>query len=149
MARLLGQHVSSWIVHPFRFFSVTIPCRPRFRCLARGDVAGGMLSRRFGSAALRHGQRIGCPQASRPSPTPELLPPEPPVDEEMVPGYKVEHYYPTHPGEVLEDMYQLNAKIGWGSSATVWLAHDIQRYPLCRRCTSVLHVVATDKPMPF
>ncbi|PNY23331.1 Protein kinase-like domain protein, partial [Tolypocladium capitatum] len=87
-------------------------------------VLSGMSSRRFGSAVFRLCQRRAC--GSRASPAPELLPLETPVDEERAPGYKPEHYYPANPGDIFENRYQLDVKIGWGSSSTVWLAHDIR-----------------------
>ena len=49
------------------------------------------------------------------------------VDEERVPYYKPEHFYPANPGDILDKRYELKAKVGWGSSSTVWLAHDISR----------------------
>ncbi|KAI2706405.1 hypothetical protein DTO012A7_5177 [Penicillium roqueforti] len=50
------------------------------------------------------------------------------VDEERCPNYIPQHYYPARPGEILGNNYQLLAKIGWGTSSTVWLARDITRY---------------------
>ncbi|TQN65561.1 Serine/threonine-protein kinase SRPK, partial [Colletotrichum shisoi] len=61
-------------------------------------------------------------------PNAKLLSPEILVDEERVPSYNSVHYYPANPGDVLENRYQLHAKIGWGSSSTVWLAQDIRRH---------------------
>ncbi|KAK0110001.1 hypothetical protein ONS95_002664 [Cadophora gregata] len=61
------------------------------------------------------------------SPLPELLPIGLPVNEENVPGYRPEFFYPANPGDVLNFRYELKAKIGWGSSSTVWLARDIRR----------------------
>lgn len=58
------------------------------------------------------------------SPVLESLPIETPVDEKM-PGYNAEHFFPTNPGDILEKRYKLDAKVGWGSTSTVWLAHDI------------------------
>jgi hypothetical protein len=49
------------------------------------------------------------------------------VDEENVPGYRPEYFYPANPGDVLSGRYELKAKIGWGSSSTVWLARDTHR----------------------
>ncbi|KJZ78142.1 hypothetical protein HIM_02180 [Hirsutella minnesotensis 3608] len=84
-----------------------------------------MSFRRLASNNL--GPRKGrLPESQVPS-APELLPLEYPVDEESVPGYKPELYYPANPGDTLENMYRLEAKIGWGSSSTVWLARDIRR----------------------
>lgn len=67
------------------------------------------------------------PLGSRSSPVPESLPLGVPVDEENIPGYKPEIFYPANPGDVLNCRYELKAKIGWGSSSTVWLARDTRR----------------------
>ncbi|CAG8027706.1 unnamed protein product [Penicillium nalgiovense] len=49
------------------------------------------------------------------------------VDEERYPNNVPQDYYPAKPGETLGDKYQLLAKIGWGTSSTVWLARDLTR----------------------
>ncbi|KAG5985246.1 hypothetical protein E4U55_007871 [Claviceps digitariae] len=59
--------------------------------------------------------------------SPETVPPEISIDEEKLPGYNPRHYYPANPGDVLSDRFKLIAKLGWGSSSTVWLAQDISR----------------------
>ncbi|KAG6006486.1 hypothetical protein E4U21_007030 [Claviceps maximensis] len=46
------------------------------------------------------------------------------IDEEKIPGYNSELYYPANPSDVLEDRYRLIAKLGWGASSTAWLALD-------------------------
>lgn len=50
------------------------------------------------------------------------------MDEEKLPGYKSEHYYPANPGDNLDDTYQLEVKLGYGTTSTVWLAKDIREY---------------------
>jgi hypothetical protein len=60
----------------------------------------------------------------------EELPHEIPVDEERVPGYNAKYFYPANPGDILENRYQPGVKLGWGSSSTVWLVHDVRRYLL-------------------
>lgn len=100
-------------------------CPPRLHRLPHTGLCAGMPSKRFGSEIFRLLGRQSF--VSHAPPVPELLPPGTPVDEERVPGYNPEHYYPANPGDVLENRYQLDAKIGWGSSSTVWLAHDIHR----------------------
>ncbi|KAI0809836.1 hypothetical protein GGR55DRAFT_141679 [Xylaria sp. FL0064] len=78
----------------------------------------------FWSVFGRQGRQSFASQASQ---APELIPSDVLVDEEIVPGYKPEHFYPANPGDILDNRYELKAKIGWGSSSTVWLAHDISR----------------------
>ncbi|KAF5011334.1 hypothetical protein FDECE_2552 [Fusarium decemcellulare] len=77
-------------------------------------------TRSFTSSHPRH-------QSSKSSsaPVPESLPPNVPIDEEQLPRYRSEDYYPANPGDVLGEQYELKAKVGWGSTSTVWLAQDI------------------------
>jgi hypothetical protein len=49
------------------------------------------------------------------------------VEEERVPGYRPEFYYPANPGEVLNNRYKILTKIKWGTASTVWLAEDLER----------------------
>ncbi|PLN79814.1 protein kinase-like protein [Aspergillus taichungensis] len=50
-----------------------------------------------------------------------------PVEEENTPYYDPRLFYPARVGDVLSDRYQLAAKLGYGSSSTVWLARDLDR----------------------
>lgn len=52
------------------------------------------------------------------------------VDEEICPDYNSKYFYPSKPGEILGNQYQLLVKVGWGTRSTVWLARDITRYVL-------------------
>ena len=63
--------------------------------------------------------------SSRP---PRILPASVLVEEEQVPGYRPEFYYPANPGEVLNNRYKILTKVGWGTASTVWLAEDLKRY---------------------
>ncbi|KAF7552431.1 hypothetical protein G7046_g7410 [Stylonectria norvegica] len=51
-----------------------------------------------------------------------------PVEEEELPDYRVERFYPVHLGEVFQDRYQVVAKLGFGSSSTIWLARDLREH---------------------
>lgn len=77
-----------------------------------------------------HSGRGSGSSASHTAPvvTPELLPFDEPIDEERLPRYDARDYYPANPGDVLDDKYQLVAKLGWGSNSTVWLAEVISGY---------------------
>jgi hypothetical protein len=46
------------------------------------------------------------------------------VEEQTLPDYNADHFYPVYLGEVLNDQYQVFAKLGYGSSCTIWLARD-------------------------
>ena len=48
-----------------------------------------------------------------------------PVEEESIPTYRPEKFYPVHIGEVFNHRYQIVGKLGYGSSATVWLGRDL------------------------
>jgi len=48
------------------------------------------------------------------------------VEEERLPGYKAEEYYPVHLGEVFVSRYQVLAKLGYGGGSTVWLCRDLE-----------------------
>jgi hypothetical protein len=63
--------------------------------------------------------------SSRP---PRILPANVLVEEERVPGYRPEFYYPANPGEVLSNRYKILTKVGWGTASTIWLAENLERY---------------------
>lgn len=56
----------------------------------------------------------------------ELLDPDLPIEEERLRGYRAEHYYPVRIGDVFQDRYSIIGKLGYGTSSTVWLCHDLQ-----------------------
>lgn len=58
---------------------------------------------------------------------PRILPANVPVEEEQVPDYRPEFYYPVNPGQVLNNRYKILTKIGWGTASTIWLAEDLKR----------------------
>lgn len=47
------------------------------------------------------------------------------LEEETLPTYEPEKYYPVNQGEIFKDRYQALAKIGYGVTSTVWLAKDL------------------------
>ncbi|EAW06693.1 protein kinase domain protein [Aspergillus clavatus NRRL 1] len=51
--------------------------------------------------------------------------PSVPVEEESIPTYRPEKFYPVRIGEVFNHRYQVVGKLGYGSSATVWLCRDL------------------------
>lgn len=54
------------------------------------------------------------------------LDPAVPIEEELLPGYIAEIYYPVRIGEVLNGRYQVVCKLGYGTTSTVWLARDLR-----------------------
>ncbi|KAH6712576.1 CMGC protein kinase [Leptodontidium sp. MPI-SDFR-AT-0119] len=63
--------------------------------------------------------------ASRP---PTILPADVSIEEERVPGYDPRRFLPVNPGDLLNHRYKIVAKVGWGTTSTVWLAQDTQRW---------------------
>lgn len=61
---------------------------------------------------------------------PTILPSDVPIEEELLPGYDPQNYYPVNPGDVFHNRYEMMAKLGFGSCSTVWLARDMHRYVL-------------------
>ena len=54
--------------------------------------------------------------------TAKSLPLDVPVEEELIPGYDHKHFYHPNPGEMVDGRFELKAKLGWGTTSTVWLA---------------------------
>ncbi|KAF6830907.1 protein kinase domain-containing protein [Colletotrichum plurivorum] len=44
----------------------------------------------------------------------------------MLPSYDPPAYYPVHIGDIFQDRYHVVAKLGYGTSSTVWLAWDLK-----------------------
>ncbi|KAK2051206.1 protein kinase [Colletotrichum caudatum] len=55
----------------------------------------------------------------------KAIPADQKIEEETLPGYKPENYYPVRLGEVFESRYQVVAKLGYGTGSTVWLCQDL------------------------
>lgn len=49
-----------------------------------------------------------------------------PIEEELLPGDRLRCFHPTRPGEVLDGRFKAIAKLGYGSSSTVWLAENLK-----------------------
>lgn len=47
------------------------------------------------------------------------------VEEEELPDYEADRFYPVQLGQIFNDRYQVVAKLGFGSSSTTWLARDL------------------------
>jgi hypothetical protein len=54
-----------------------------------------------------------------------ILPEYEKKEEESVPGYKAESFYPVTIGDVFNSRYQVLAKLGFGTASTVWLCRDL------------------------
>ncbi len=54
----------------------------------------------------------------------ELIDPATKFEEETLPFYQKEEYYPMQIGQVVHGHYQVVSKLGFGTTSTVWLARD-------------------------
>lgn len=48
------------------------------------------------------------------------------IEEEMLPYYETQQFYPVHIGDVFKDRYQVAGKLGYGADSTSWLCRDFQ-----------------------
>jgi serine/threonine-protein kinase SRPK3 len=69
--------------------------------------------------------RLAKPPRQFPSRGFEVIGPGQQVEEERLPCYRREDYYPMCIGDVIQDRYQVVAKLGYGTASTVWLARDL------------------------
>ncbi|CAK7222007.1 hypothetical protein SBRCBS47491_004721 [Sporothrix bragantina] len=76
------------------------------------------------------------------------VPPDQLVEEETMPEYRVDHFYPVHLGEVFHDRYQVLAKLVYGSSSTIWLARDLQNHQYVA-LKVYIHNSARHRELPF
>ena len=65
-------------------------------------------------------------RGNSPHPQPDTISGHKQVEEETLPKYNADHFYPIRIGDVLGDRYKVVAKLGFGMTATVWLAKDLQ-----------------------
>jgi serine/threonine-protein kinase SRPK3 len=49
-----------------------------------------------------------------------------PFEEEAVPDYNPDFFYPVRIGELFNDRYQIVSKLGYGTSSTIWLSRDLE-----------------------
>ncbi|PWY95934.1 kinase domain protein [Aspergillus sclerotioniger CBS 115572] len=48
------------------------------------------------------------------------------LEEERFNAFKQGHYYPVNIGDIFNSTYQVIGKLGYGTTSTVWLAHDLR-----------------------
>jgi hypothetical protein len=56
----------------------------------------------------------------------ELIDPAEKVEEERLPTYQPGDFYPVAIGAVLKSRYQVIGKLGFGTTATLWLCRDLK-----------------------
>lgn len=55
---------------------------------------------------------------------PRAARPDEPFEEETLPDYEPEQFYPIHIGETLNCRYYVIGKLGFGANSTVWFGRD-------------------------
>lgn len=56
----------------------------------------------------------------------KALSPDRPVEEETLPAYDPEEFYPVHIGDVFKGKYLVLGKLGFGANSTVWLCRNTE-----------------------
>ncbi|OAA63499.1 protein kinase-like protein [Niveomyces insectorum RCEF 264] len=69
----------------------------------------------------------GCRPRNFPTSGFEVIDPDQLVEEETLPSYKRDEYYPMRIGDIVAGHYQVAAKLGYGTTSTVWLARDLNK----------------------
>ena len=64
---------------------------------------------------------------------PDIISSAKPIEEETQPKYNALNFYPAKLGDVLNERYKIVAKLGYGMTATVWLAKDLHASPTSQR----------------
>ncbi|ODA80587.1 hypothetical protein RJ55_03546 [Drechmeria coniospora] len=70
------------------------------------------------------------------------------IEEETIPEYKAEYFYPVRLGEVFHNRFQTVAKLGYGSSSTIWLARDLCEHQYVA-LKVYIHNSARHRELPF
>ncbi|KAG8423042.1 hypothetical protein J3459_009840 [Metarhizium acridum] len=94
---------------------IAYPCMARFPSLLLN--CGGVLYPRAMSSNARTFPAVGF----------EKLPLHMKIEEETVPDYKAERFYPVVLGEIFNSRYRIVAKLGFGTASTVWLCRDLRK----------------------
>ncbi|MCJ1478352.1 hypothetical protein MMC13_007030 [Lambiella insularis] len=82
----------------------------------------------FKTRLIRSLQGFKLRDGSVPATTPATLSSDNPIEEETLPQYCPQRYYPVRIGETFDNRFLIVAKLGYGASSTVWLARDTQKW---------------------
>ncbi|CAK96886.1 kinase-like protein [Aspergillus niger ATCC 13496] len=94
-------------------------CRPKFSSIARISSKVAYSRRCAHTTTLSQKPRV-FPGSGWENIDPSVL-----IEEESIPTYKPEKFYPVRIGEIFNHRYQVVGKLGYGSTATVWLCRDL------------------------
>lgn len=130
--------------------------RPRFVVLPNGILQSTWLSRSNtfpmalpSSQHLRQAVRsVSAQPAVFPTAGFQTVPAGQRPEEEGLPNYKAERYYPVRIGQVFQERYQIVGKLGFGGGSTVWLCHDLRYVPTMRKFRGVTDAYITPGEMP-
>ena len=56
----------------------------------------------------------------------QVIPNDQKIEEERLIDYRAERFYPIQLGQILNDRFQILAKLGFGTASTVWLCRDLK-----------------------
>ncbi|KAL2757273.1 hypothetical protein ACRALDRAFT_2039739 [Sodiomyces alcalophilus JCM 7366] len=79
----------------------------------------------------------------------ELIPASQKIEEETVPGYKAEKYYPVRLGEVFKSRYQVVAKLGYGTGSTAEIKNPSSRKELADRTIHLSYTMSITHGAPL
>ncbi|CAG9974142.1 unnamed protein product [Clonostachys byssicola] len=68
------------------------------------------------------------------------------AEEEKIPDYHPDRFYPARLGQILNQRYQLATKLGYGANSTVWLARDLRRWRWSKEKYVAVKLNATATP---
>ncbi|GIZ44122.1 hypothetical protein CKM354_000733100 [Cercospora kikuchii] len=75
-------------------------------------------------SSRRNFSSVTCRTSIRRASTTSTKQAERPFEEERLPGYSHEQFYPIHIGDTLKSRYVVVGKLGYGANSTVWLCRD-------------------------
>ncbi|KAH8909630.1 kinase-like protein [Coniochaeta sp. PMI_546] len=109
---------------PKRFLRLPSIYRTSFLC-SRTPVAAQIVIITSQDRASSSASRLPLVPRRFPSSGFELIDVSVKVEEETLPFYDPRLFYPVHIGEVLDNRYQVISKLGYGTTSTSWLCHDL------------------------
>lgn len=109
-----------WYQTPSQKMSIVRLARPYFRFRPSMSQLLAKLCQTYSSGPAARLPRVF------PSTGFEKIDPTQSVEEERLPAYRRGDYYPVHIGQVIHENYQVVAKLGYGTTSTVWLSRDLR-----------------------
>ena len=63
------------------------------------------------------------------------------LDEESLPSYDAEEFYPVHLGDTIKSRYHVIGKLGYGANSTVWSVETFGDHPFTPMLMSCCHLI--------